>query len=154
MHWPVGMKGKALQRPKAQRKFSPWRLYQLIHKKSYQPRMWSKVINRWTNQVARWQRICLPMQQTWVRALSQGDPQYSEVDTLKDLWSLSRVRFFCDPMDQSPPGSSVRGIFQATILEQAAISFSRDLSDSGIKPISIVLAGRFFATEPLGQPIC
>jgi len=29
-----------------------------------------------------------------------------------------------DPMDSSPPGSSVNGIFQARILERAAISFS------------------------------
>jgi len=32
---------------------------------------------------------------------------------------------FCDPMDCSPPGSSVRGIFQARMLEWVAISFSR-----------------------------
>ena len=34
----------------------------------------------------------------------------------------------CDPMDCSPPGSSVRGIFQASILEWVAISFSRGSS--------------------------
>ena len=34
----------------------------------------------------------------------------------------------CDPMDCSPPGSSVHGIFQARILEWAAISFSRGSS--------------------------
>ena len=34
----------------------------------------------------------------------------------------------CDPMDGSLPGSSVHGIFQARILEWAAISFSRDQS--------------------------
>ena len=31
----------------------------------------------------------------------------------------------CDPMDGSLPGSTVLGIFQARILEWAAISFSR-----------------------------
>ena len=31
----------------------------------------------------------------------------------------------CDPMDYSPPGSSVHEIFQARILEGAAIPFSR-----------------------------
>ena len=31
----------------------------------------------------------------------------------------------CDPMDSSPPDSSVHGIFQARILEQVAISSSR-----------------------------
>ena len=30
----------------------------------------------------------------------------------------------CDPMDCSPPGSSIHGIFQARILEWVAISFS------------------------------
>ena len=34
----------------------------------------------------------------------------------------------CDPMDCSPPGSSVHGIFQARILECGAISFSRGCS--------------------------
>ena len=32
----------------------------------------------------------------------------------------------CDPMDHGPPGSSVRGDFQARILEWVAISFSSD----------------------------
>ena len=36
---------------------------------------------------------------------------------------LSHVRL-CDPMDCSPPGSSVHGISQARILEWVAISFS------------------------------
>ena len=34
----------------------------------------------------------------------------------------------CDPMDCSPPGSSVHGIFQATILKWVAISSSRGSS--------------------------
>ena len=37
--------------------------------------------------------------------------------------SLSRVHL-CNPMDCSPPGSSVHGIFQARVLEWVAISFS------------------------------
>ena len=36
----------------------------------------------------------------------------------------------CDPMDCSPTGSSVHGIFQAWILEWVAISFSRGSSRS------------------------
>ena len=31
---------------------------------------------------------------------------------------------FCDPMDCSPPGSSVHGILQARVLEWGAIAFS------------------------------
>ena len=42
-----------------------------------------------------------------------------------------------DPMDCSPPGSSVHGILQARILEWVAISFSRDLPDPGIEPASL-----------------
>ena len=36
-----------------------------------------------------------------------------------------------DPMDCSPPGSSVHGIFQARVLEWGAMPSSRDLSDPG-----------------------
>ena len=36
----------------------------------------------------------------------------------------------CDPMDCSPPGSSVHGIFQARILEWVSISFSRGSSQA------------------------
>ena len=42
----------------------------------------------------------------------------------------------CDPMNSSPPGSSVHGILQAGILEWVAILFSRDLPNPGIKPRS------------------
>ena len=34
----------------------------------------------------------------------------------------------CDPMDCSLPGSSVRGIFQARVLEWGGIAFSKSLS--------------------------
>ena len=33
----------------------------------------------------------------------------------------------CDPMDSSPPGSSVHGILQARILEWVVISFSPEI---------------------------
>ena len=42
-----------------------------------------------------------------------------------DLIVLSHVRLSCDPMDCSPPGSSVHGVSQARILEWVAISSSR-----------------------------
>ena len=37
----------------------------------------------------------------------------------------------CNPMDSSPPGSSVRGVLQARILEQVAISSSGGSSRPG-----------------------
>ena len=36
----------------------------------------------------------------------------------------------CDPMNGNPPGSSVHGIFQARIMKEVAISFSRGSSQS------------------------
>ena len=62
---------------------------------------------------------------------------------------LSCVWHFCDPMDYSPLGFSVHRIFQARILEWAAISFSRGSSPPRDQThISCVssLAGRFFTT--------
>ena len=44
-----------------------------------------------------------------------------------------------DPMDCSPPGSSVHELFQARILEWVAISFSRVSSQPGIEPGSHAL---------------
>ena len=45
----------------------------------------------------------------------------------------------CNPMDYSPPGSSVRGILQVRILEWVAIPFSRRSFQLGIKPGSLEL---------------
>ena len=44
------------------------------------------------------------------------------------VWSRSRLRFFCESMDCRLPGSSVRGTFQARILEWVAVSYSRKSS--------------------------
>ena len=50
----------------------------------------------------------------------------------------------CDPMDCSPPGSPVHGIFQARILEWAAISFSRGPSQPRDRTQVSGIAGKFF----------
>ena len=45
--------------------------------------------------------------------------------TMCVLRSVAQSRpTLCDPLDNSPPGSSLHGIFQARILEQVAISCS------------------------------
>ena len=41
----------------------------------------------------------------------------------------------CNPMDCSPPGSSVHGIFQARVLEWGAIAFSNQWVQSYILPM-------------------
>jgi len=45
----------------------------------------------------------------------------------------------CDPMECSPPSSSVHGILQARILEWVAIHFPGNLSNPGIEPRSLEL---------------
>ena len=50
----------------------------------------------------------------------------------------------CNPMDCSPPGSSVREIFQARILEWVAIFFSMGSSQPRDGTRVCYTAGRFF----------
>ena len=54
----------------------------------------------------------------------------------------------CNPVDCSPPGSSVHGILQARVLEWVAISFSRGSAWSGIKPRSPTLQADALTSEP------
>ena len=59
----------------------------------------------------------------------------------------------CDPMDYCSPGSSVRGILQARILERVAISFSRG-SSRPMDPTRVsCIAGRFSTAMPPGSTI-
>ena len=57
----------------------------------------------------------------------------------------------CHPIDYTLPGSSVLGILQARIVEWVDVPFSRDLPDPGIKPVSPVLADKFFTTKLPGK---
>ena len=50
----------------------------------------------------------------------------------------------CNPMDYSPPVSSVQGIFQERILEWVAISFSRGFSQPRDRTQVSCTAGGFF----------
>ena len=62
--------------------------------------------------------------------------------------SIQSCLTLCDPMHYSPPGSSVHGIYQARILDWAAIiSSPGDLPDPGIEPMSPALAGGLFTTS-------
>ena len=46
----------------------------------------------------------------------------------------------CNPIDGSPPGSSVHGIFQARVLEWAAIAFSGEVYKASLKSVRQVLS--------------
>ena len=67
---------------------------------------------------------------TWIgRYLRKGSLELSNVFTLYDHKSLAGSLQSCptlgDPMNCSPPGSSVHGILQARILEWVALPSSR-----------------------------
>ena len=59
------------------------------------------------------------------------------------LSRFSHVRL-CDPVDCSPPGFSVHGIFQARILEWAAIFFSRGSTQSRDQTWVFFIPERYF----------
>ena len=54
----------------------------------------------------------------------------------------------CDPMDCSPPGSSVQGILQARALEWVPFPSPGDLPDPGIEPTSPSLEVDSLPSEP------
>ena len=57
-----------------------------------------------------------------------------------------------DPMDCSPPGSSVHGMSQTRILEWVAISFSRECSQPRDRSGSHALQADSLPSEPPGKP--
>ena len=60
----------------------------------------------------------------------------------------------CNPVDCSPPGSSIHGIVQTRSWKWVAISLSRRSPDPGIEPTfpePPTLAGRFFTTVSHGR---
>ena len=68
--------------------------------------------------------------------------------------SLQLCPTLCNSVDCSPPDSSVHGSLQARILEWVAMPSSRGSSrprDQTPSPVSPVLAGSFFTTEPCGS---
>ena len=56
---------------------------------------------------------------------------------------LSHVRFFGDPMDYSPPGSSVHEILQARVLEWVAIVFASTSYAETTTPVVIIFGDEF-----------
>ena len=66
--------------------------------------------------------------------------------------SLSHLWLFCDPMDCSPPGSSVHGILPAKILEYVVISSSRGSCQPRDWTHAFCIGSGFFTPEPLGRP--
>ena len=74
---------------------------------------------------------------------------------LSSMCVLSHV-WLCDPMDCSPPGSSVHGIFQARILEWSAISsgMGSSLLKDQTHVCWVSCIGRQILYHHLGSPVC
>ena len=71
--------------------------------------------------------------------------------------SLQSCKTLCDPIDYSPPGSSLHGILQARILEWFPGLPPGDLPDPGIQTESLTspaLAGRFLTTSATREAPC
>ena len=69
---------------------------------------------------------------------------YAENYACMHAKSLQSCDTLCDPTDCSPPGSSIRGILQARILEWVPISFSRGSSQPRHRTLVSCIADIFF----------
>ena len=67
--------------------------------------------------------------------LLQGMKVKSESEVAQSCPTVS------DPMDCSPPGSSIHGIFQARVLEWGAIAFSGSQTELSLNPGPLILFG-------------
>ena len=86
-----------------------------------------------------------------------------EVSSCSRLWgpqSLSELSevaqsclTLCDPVDCSPPGSSIHGILQARILEWLPFPSPGDHPDPGIEPRSPALEADALTSELPGKPL-
>ena len=62
-------------------------------------------------------------------------PQCMKVESESEVAQLCLT--LSDPMDCSLPGSSVHGIFRATVLEWGAIAFSWAIKKNGVAPFAV-----------------
>ena len=71
-------------------------------------------------------KICsLPPQEPQVSHPIMASGSKSKISPPVKVLVTQSCPALCDPMDCGPPGSSVRGILQARILEGVAMPFSR-----------------------------
>ena len=76
---------------------------------------------------------------------------FLQIDVI--VQSLSCVRLFCDPVDCSPPGSSVLVISQQENWSGLPFPSPGDLSNLGIKACISCIACGFVTTEPPGKSL-
>ena len=64
------------------------------------------------SQVAQWYRICLLMQETWVRSLDQEDPQEKEMATQSSILALG------NPTDRAAWWATVQAVTESDMTER------------------------------------
>ena len=99
--------------------------------------------------------------QTWLRDYAQGQDSFYNVKSVSFNYVTQccccclvakSCLMLCNPMNCSPPGSSVHELSQARILELVVISFSRWSSQPRNQIHISWIADGFFTTEPPGKP--
>ena len=94
----------------------------------------------------------------FIRQIMVGSPKFSQHNSEQIFASLTSVSVtqscltLCNPMDYSPPGSSVHGILQARILECTAMPFSRESSWPKDQAWISALQADSLPSEPPGKP--
>ena len=90
------------------------------------------------------------------------NPKAKKQKKFTRIWALLKNRAYvhaqpcptlCDPVDSSPPGSSVHGLLQARTLEWVAMPSCRGSSRrrDGTCPVSLALSGGFLPPSRLGS---
>ena len=123
-------------------------LYQLSHKES--PRILKWVAWPFSSG-SSW-----PKNQTGVSCIAGGfftNWAIREALIYRCFFALS-CPILCDPIDYSPPVSSVHGILQARILELVAISFSRASSQPRDQIQVSCFAGKLFMVWATREALC
>ena len=93
--------------------------------------------------VLEWGAIAFSDRPSLEHFLSSQTETLSQLTCIYNL--LSHVPLFRDPMDCSPPGSSLHGTFQARILERGChFPLQGIFLTQGSNPVSPALAGGFF----------
>ena len=92
----------------------------------------------------------LPIQIPWWKLfylLLTFDDSHKKVSVAQSFPTLF------DPMDYSPPGSSVHGILQARMLEWVAIPISSSSSQPRDRTLVSCIAGRFFTIWAISEAL-
>ena len=86
--------------------------------------------------------------------VTKSQTQLSDWTDLMLVLSLSVMSKSCDPMDCSPPGSSIHGILQARILEWVATPSSRGSSRPRDGTCTSYVSAGAAGSLPLAPPSC